>query len=149
MSKLMHTPVYLHEQRLEHLSGAIKRMQAQQTITFILLAVLAVLFVLVNGVQAVRWLRRHDRLSFKWLKTLCTHNGSIKSDRPSSLTPDQLTHANPHTHSPKTQRAPAATANLSLGGLETRGALRTASALQRQASTAVLSEDGKRETLAI
>lgn len=111
-----------------------------------MLAVLAALFVLVNGVQAVRWMRRHDRLSCTWLKALCTHNGGAsKSARPSTLAPEQLTHANPHTQSPKLQRPPAATANLSLGALETQRSpvLRTVSELHRQASTAVLSDDGE------
>lgn len=66
----------------------------------IALVILAAVFVLLNGVRCVRWLRRHDRLSLKWLKRLRQKSGS---QTPHPAVGDQMTHANPHTQSPKMQ----------------------------------------------
>lgn len=133
--------------------AAIARLQSQQRLIIIALVVLAALFVLVNGGQLVRWLRRHDRLSCGWLKkTLCSTRSragdkSGANNNGPTAAAASLTHANPHTQSPRLQqRAPAATANLTLGGLEAGAggaAMQRIAALQRQASTAVLSDDGK------
>lgn len=64
------------------------------------LVILTAMFLLLNGVRCIRWLRRHDRLSFKWLKRL---RPGQKSTSPTPRPAEQMTHVNPHTHSPKVQ----------------------------------------------
>lgn len=78
----------------------IKRLQRQQSLLFVAIVILAVLFLLLNGVRCIRWLRRHDRLSFKWLKRL---RPGKKNAIATPRTSDQMTHVNPHTNSPKVQ----------------------------------------------
>lgn len=63
----------------------------------IILIILLILFVLIHGTHCIRWLRKKDHLSLGCLKRLCGRRRA----KDKQMSPDQLTHANPHTHSPK------------------------------------------------
>lgn len=75
----------------------IQRLQKQQTLMLIILIVLLVLFLIIHGTHCIRWMRHKDYLSFGCMRRWRAKNNG-KLEKP---TPEQMTHANPHTQSPK------------------------------------------------
>uniref|UniRef100_A0A1L8D9U4 Putative conserved plasma membrane protein n=1 Tax=Nyssomyia neivai TaxID=330878 RepID=A0A1L8D9U4_9DIPT len=84
--------------KMSHLSTEFYQLQNRQTIIIIITLVLLILFLIIHGLHFVRWLRRRGLLSFNCAKIF--KSKSLK-EKPCPVV--DLTHANPHTQSPKLQ----------------------------------------------
>lgn len=79
------------------ISEALSRLQTQLNIALILLIVVLTLLAISHGIRLFRWCRGRGFIS-----TLLRKLQLKKKKRPAEKT-DNLTHANPHTKSPKVQ----------------------------------------------
>ncbi|XP_059618158.1 protein grindelwald [Phlebotomus argentipes] len=90
--KYMYSLLY---DKMTHLSSEFHQLQNRQMMILIITIVLLILFIIIHGFLLFRWLRRRGYLSVKIFKA--------KSMKQKQCPVVDLTHANPHTQSPKLQ----------------------------------------------